>query len=167
MTFRMENLERLTLDEMKEFVTTNRHVVWSAEGRGSTYGLIERVLRGKGPKGIVRAFLAKVTGLSRAQLTRLIQRWMETRRIERKPAQHPHFARRYTPADIVSLAEVDAVHEDLSGPAVRHLCQRAWTVFGDKRFERLAGISASHIYNLRKSRVYCWTISLYEAAGRS
>ena len=161
MTIRMNNLERLTLAEMKEFVTSNRHVSWSAVDGESGYGLIERVLKaqqyrrlGKGPKGVVKRFLAKVTALSRAQMTRLIQRWMDTRRIERKPARHPNFPRRYTGADIVSLAEVDAAHEDLSGPAVRYLCQRAWTVYGDGRFERLAGISASHIYNLRKSTAY-------------
>jgi hypothetical protein len=102
----------------------------------------------------VRSFLAKVTALSRAQVTRLIQRWIETRRIERKPAQRPNFPRRYTAADIATLAEVDAAHEDLSGPAVRHLCRRGWEVFADKRFQRLAGISASHIYNLRKSGTY-------------
>jgi hypothetical protein len=161
MTIRMEHLERLTLAEMKEFVTTNREVAWSVPERDAAYGLIERVLKAqlyrrlsKGQKGIVRGFLGKVTGLSRAQMTRLIQRWMETRRIERKPAQHPDFPRRYTAADIASLAEVDAAHQDLSGPAVRHLCQRAWTVYGDARFERLAKISASHIYNLRKSATY-------------
>ena len=31
---------------------------------------------------------------------------------------------------------------------------REYHVFGDARFERLAGISASHIYNLRGSRTY-------------
>jgi hypothetical protein len=161
MTIRMKNLERLTLEEMREFVRTNRQVVCSAEERESAYGLIERVLKAqqyrrlsKGQKGIVRNFLARVTGLSRAQLTRLIQRWTETRRIERKPARHPAFPRRYSAADIALLAEVDAAHEDLSGPAVRYLCERAWAVFGDGRFERLAKISASHIYNLRKSVAY-------------
>lgn len=87
-------------------------------------------------------------------MTRLIQRWTETRRIEKWPARRPSFQRRYTAADIASLAEVDAAHEDLSGPAVRHLCQRAWSVYGHREFERLAGISASHIYNLRKSAAY-------------
>ncbi len=161
MTIRMSNLERLTLAEMKEFVTTNRHVTWSAVDGESVYGLLERVLQAqryrrlsKGQKGIVRRFLAKVTALSQSQLTRLILRWMDTRRIERKPARRPSFPRRYTGADIAWLAEVDAAHEDLSGPAVRHLCHRAWTVFGDERFERLAGISASHIYNLRQSTAY-------------
>ena len=161
MTIRMSNLEKLTLAEMAEFVTTSRHVTWSAVGPDSVYGLIERVLKAhqyrrltKGQRGIVRRFLAKVTALSRAQLTRLIGRWMDTRRIERKPARRPNFRRRYTDADIASLAEVDAAHEDLSGPAVRHLCQRAWEVFGDVKFQRLAGISASHIYNLRGSTAY-------------
>jgi hypothetical protein len=161
MTIRMSNLERLTLAEMEEFVTTSRQVTWSAVEPGSVYKLIERVLKAqqyrrlsKGQRGIVRRFLNKVTALSRAQLTRLIQRWMETRRIERKPARRPSFHRRYSDADIASLAEVDAAHEDLSGPAVRHLCQRAWEVFGDQTFKQLASISASHIYNLRRSAAY-------------
>jgi hypothetical protein len=125
------------------------------------YGLIERVLKAqqyrrlsKGQKGMVRSFLSKITAVSRAQMTRLIQRWIETRRIERKPLQRPSFPRRYTAGDIATLAELDAAPEDLSGPAVRHLCQRGWEVFGDERFQRLAGISASHIYNLRRSASY-------------
>jgi hypothetical protein len=161
MTIRMSNLEQLTLAEMEEFVTTSRPVTWSPVEPGSVYGLIERVLKAhqyrrlsKGQRGIVRRFLSKVTTLSRAQLTRLIQRWMETRRIERKPARRPIFHRRYSDADIASLAEVDAAHEDLSGPAVRHLCRRAWEVFGNQKFQRLADISASHIYNLRRSAAY-------------
>ena len=161
MTIRMTNLECLTLAEMEEFIETNRQVGWSAVEPAAVYGLIERVLKvhqyrrlSKGQRGIVRRFLAKVTTLSRAQLTRLIQRWVETRRIERKAAQRPSFHRRYSDADIASLAELDAAHEDLSGPAVRHLCQRAWVVFGDAKFQRLAGISASHIYNLRRSATY-------------
>ena len=161
MTIRMKNLERLTLAEMKEFVDTNRHVGWSVAEQESVYGLMERVLRGqqyrrlsKGQKGMVRSFLAKVTAVSRAQMTRLIRRWITTRRIERKALRRPNFPRRYTAADIATLAEVDAAHEDLSGPAVRHLCRRGWTVFGEEKFQRLAGISASHIYNLRKSGSY-------------
>jgi hypothetical protein len=111
MTIRMSNLERLTLAEMEKFVMTNRQVTWSAVEPESVYRLIERVLKAhryrrlsKGQRGIVRRFLAKITGLSRAQLTRLIQRWMDTRRIERKPARRPSFHRRYNDADIASLA---------------------------------------------------------------
>ena len=116
MTIRMSNLERLTLAEMKEFVKTSRHVTWSAVDGKSVYGLLERVLKAqqyrrlsKGQKGIVRSFLAKVTTLSQSQLTRLIQRWMDTRRIERKPARRPNFPRRYTAADIAAESNSEVV----------------------------------------------------------
>ena len=161
MNIRMDNLERLTLAQMQELLTSNRHVRWSALERESIYALIEYILKAqqyrrlsKGQKGTVRGFLAKVTGLSRAQITRWIRRWRDTRRVQRKAAHRPPVRRRYTAADIAALAELDAAHQDLSGPAVRHLCQRAWTVFGDQAFQRLAKISASHIYNLRRSAAY-------------
>ena len=98
--------------------------------------------------------MSKITGISRAQLTRLTHRWMEHRKIERRPARRPDFPRRYTAMDIAQLAEVDAAHEDLSGPAVNHLFQREFQEFGNNKFDRLAGISPSHIYNLRKSTDY-------------
>src|SRR6267154_4871884 len=126
MTIRMNNLEGLTLEEMEEWVASSRHIGYAALDKEAIYGFIERILKAqqyrrlsKGQKGIVRRFLAKVTGLSRAQLTRWIQRWRKTRRVARKPAQRPHFHARYTPADIALLAELDAAHQDLSGPAVR------------------------------------------------
>jgi hypothetical protein len=161
MHIRMSNLERLTLAEMVEFVASNQGVDWQATEQQAIYGFIERVLNNqrysrlrKSQRGMVRAFLLRVTGLSRAQLTRLIGRWMETRRIERKPEHRPRFKRRYTQSDIALLAEVDAAHEDLSGPAVRHLLRRELEIFGNEKFRRLAGISVSHIYNLRKSSGY-------------
>ena len=52
------------------------------------------------------------------------------------------------------LAETDALHGTLSGPATRALCARAWRLFGDGRFERLARISNGHLYNLRRSTTY-------------
>jgi hypothetical protein len=161
MTIRMENLERLTLAEMQEFVANSRHVRCAPIDKDGGYEFMERVLKcqqyrrlSKGQKGVVRRFLMKVCGLSRAQVTRLIRRWMATRRIERMPARRPSFRTRYTAADIALLAEVDAAHEDLSGPAVRHLLKREFQVYGNRECERLAGISASHIYNLRNSAAY-------------
>lgn len=161
MTIRMENLEKLTLAEMAELVANTPRIRCTAVKPEDRYEFIEAVLRAqqysrlnKGPKGIVRRFLAKITDLSRAQLTRLIQRWVQSRRIERKAPRRRKFRTRYTGADIALLAEVDAAHEDLSGPAVRHLLRREFEVYGNRRFERLATISASHIYNLRNSVTY-------------
>ncbi len=57
-------------------------------------------------------------------------------------------------ADIRLPAAVDAAHENLSGPGVRRILQREFTVFGKPEFENLAAISAWHIYNLRQSKTY-------------
>ena len=80
-------------------------------------------------KGVVRQFLAKVTGLSRAQTTRLIAQYRATGRVRdrRGPPARP-FTRRYTSEDIRLLAEVDALHGTLSGLATRKLCERAFEV---------------------------------------
>ena len=156
----MRNLEDLSLAQMEDFLSGSRGLqlsVPAAEG----YRFIERVLhrqqyrrRSKREKGVVRRFLIQATGFSRAQLTRLIRRWRQTRKIERRPPRRPRFPTRYTAEDIALLAELDAAHEQLSGPATRRLLERAYAVFGDARYRRLAGISVSHLYNLRGSAAY-------------
>jgi transposase InsO family protein len=104
---------------------------------------------------LVRAYLGKVTGLSRAQITRLIAQQRATGRLrDHRGAPARPFVRRYTREDIRLLAELDALHGHLSGPATRKLCERAWAVFGDARYVRLAGISNGHLYNLRGSPTY-------------
>ena len=62
--------------------------------------------------------------------------------------------RRFGPAECLALAELDALHETLSGPATVHLCQRAWQLYGDARYRQLATISVAHLYNLRRTAVY-------------
>ncbi len=90
----------MTLDQMKALVESSRTVRFSLEGREALYSLLVRVLRkqrysklSREQRGIVRGFLAKVTGRSRAQITRLIGQWMEVRTIQAKPPvqrQFPH-----------------------------------------------------------------------------
>jgi hypothetical protein len=106
---------------------------------------------GQGGQG---RYLCNVTGLSRAQMTRLITQLRDTGRIRdrRGPPAKP-FARCYTPADVRLLAELDSLHGTLSGPATRKLCERAFELFGDER-ARLASISNGHPYHLRGARTY-------------
>lgn len=56
-------------------------------------------------------------------------------------------------SDIRLLAETDRLHNGLNGPAIKKICERAYQR-GDHRYERLAGISISHLYNLRQSKTY-------------
>jgi len=161
MTIHMKNLERLSLAEMEEFVQGSRKLTLSLEGQTAIYGFIEALLKAqqyrrlsRGQRGVVRGFLTKVSGLSRAQVTRLIAAWMRTRQVRRRPPQRPNFRRRYSRADVILLAEVDAAHEQLSGPATRHILEREFAVFGNPEYQALSDISVSHIYNLRHSETY-------------
>ena len=70
------------------------------------------------------------------------------------PASNVGFKRRFTEIDCELLASIDSAHAQLSGPATKHLLHRAFHVFKDDRFELLAGISCSHLYNLRASLAY-------------
>ena len=102
---------------------------------------------GKRDKGTVRRFLAKTTGLSEAQVDRRIRQWRETGRIEdrRGGGRGRPFERRYTAADIRVLADVDEAFGQMSGLETCELLRRQHEVFGDTRFERLAGISNGHV----------------------
>lgn len=161
MQFRMKNLDQLSLSEMEELLSSSRKVTWQTEDSEAKYSWIACVLKaqrygklGKREKGVVRRFLQKVTATSRAQLTRLIGQWTSVRQIVRRTAPRPKFTVRYTKADIILLAATDAAHRDLSGPALRRILHREFAVFGWPDYQRLAGISVSHLYNLRQSTVY-------------
>ena len=62
-----------------------------------------------------------MTGLSRAQLTRLVGRYLATGRVRIKTSHRHRFPTRYTRADIEILAQVDEAHQSLSGPATRRI----------------------------------------------
>lgn len=108
----------------------------------------------KKDKSTVKQYLLRMTGFSDPQMTRLIAQKRNYGKIGLRIGVRHCFARTYTQADIELLAETDNLHERLSGPATRKLFQRAYEVFGDRRFVRLKDISVAHLYNLRGSKPY-------------
>ncbi len=68
-------------------------------------------------KGMLRRYIGKMTGLSRAQVTRLIGRYQEGGAVRERNYRRNRFSNRYTAADIELLAAVDEAHEMMSGPA--------------------------------------------------
>ena len=111
---------------------------------------------GKADRGCARRYVVKVTAMSPAQLTRLVARHAETGAVVDLRARNSGrpFERRYAPTDVRLLAEVDEAFGQMSGLATCEILRRAFEVHGGPRFERLAGISRSHVYNLRGSRTY-------------
>ncbi len=84
-----------------------------------------------------------------------MQQYRKNGKLSKRQGAPKHgFARRYTVLDVSLLAEMDTLYGTLSGPATKKLMERAFRVFGDVRFERLAGISFAHLCNLRGAKQY-------------
>ena len=161
MIVRLDTHRLQTLDQVREFLAGSRSLDLHPQTRAEAYAFVAETLerfdyprRGKADKGLLRRLLVKVAGLSRAQVTRLLHQHRTTGAISDRRGPRRPFPRRYTKADVGLLAEVDALHGTLSGPATRKLCDRALHIFGDRRFERLAAVSNGHLYNLRRSTTY-------------
>jgi hypothetical protein len=105
-------------------------------------------------RGLVQAYIRKMTGYESAQTKRLCRRYLKFGRLSVQDTQRHRFAGTYTRDDVLLLAKVDTAHHVLSGPATRHILARAYTKFGQEEYRRIAGISSSHLYNLRKTFTY-------------
>jgi transposase InsO family protein len=153
--------EHQSLEQVRAFMEGSEGMVFKGRGKRETYGWTQATLcwhsyasLRREDKGLVKRYISKVTGLSRAQTTRLVAQYKAEGLLVPRRGRGKRFAVTYLPADVVLLAEVDEAHETLSGPATRKLLERAYHEFADARYERLANISSAHIYNLRKLRSY-------------
>jgi transposase InsO family protein len=158
---RMDDREMLSLEALGRFVEAGEKIRFEADDRQQRYGWVEQVLvgheyalLGKAARGLVRRYIEKMTGLSRAQVTRLIARYTASGRVQAPVYQRRRFPQLYTRADIELLASVDEAHEMLSGPATRRILEREHELYNRSEYARLAAISVAHLYNLRKSQRY-------------
>lgn len=151
-----------TLDQLRDFLSGTQAVAFSVLGdKDASYRWIQGELVRfryltctRQDKGVLIRYLMKVSGYSRQQLTRLVAQYRDTGQLKRRQRTVAGFASRYTAEDIRLLAATDERHETPCGPAVKKLCERAYTVFGQQEYQRLATISVSHLYNLRRSTTY-------------
>ncbi len=103
---------------------------------------------------IIKKYLLQTTGYSKVHLKRLIKRRRKAGTLVKHKSLGRRFKTLYTPEDIALLVKTDNAHNRLSGPATKNLFVRAFEVFKDKAYERLAKISIAHLYNLRVKRQY-------------
>ena len=161
MVIDMDDKQLLTLAQLQAFLdgTVAVDFAVAAEER---YDFIARTLSRFGyrrlrraDKAVVLRFLERVSGYSRQQLTRLVKRGSERGLLtKRYHGSRTSFARPYTSADVRLLAATDLLHGTLSGLATKKLMERAFLLFADPRYARLAGISVAHLYNLRQQTDY-------------
>jgi len=161
MVINMEEAKLQTLEQIKAFLDGTSEVAFRVPKEDRNQ-FIERVLKrfgyaphGRIDKGVLLRYIGRMTGLSRQQVTRLVRQYRKDGKLSKRLcAPKQGFTYRYTAADVALLAETDVLHSTLSGPATKKVMERAYQVFGDQRYERLAGISVSHLYNLRGSKPY-------------
>jgi transposase InsO family protein len=157
----VQEAEKLSLEEIRQLLEASEGIRFAGVKRAQVYSWIELVLceqeyarQGKASRGLLRRYIEKMTGMSRAQVTRLIGRYIASGRVGVRAYRRHRFAARYTMADVELLASVDEAHETLSGPATRRILEREYQQYGKQEYARLASISVSHIYNLRRERSY-------------
>ena len=157
----MNDTQLETIEQIRAFLAGIEAIEFSMESPLERYRWIQATLirlryvsLSKGDKGVVRRYLQKVTGYSRKQLTRLIGQYKRTGKLGRRYQPRHRFATRYSAQDIVRLAQTDELHGTLSGPATKKIFEREYTLFGNPAHSRLADISVSHLYNLRKCTGY-------------
>jgi len=151
-----------SIEQLTDFLSGTQAVAFSlTKDKDACYAWIQGELvrfqylqRSRQEKGIVIRYLTKVSGYSRQQITRLIHQYRQTGRLKRCQRTTTGFQAKYTTSDILLLADMDERHDTPSGPRVKKLCERAYEVFDQEAYRRLATISVSHLYNLRQSKSY-------------
>ncbi len=132
-----------TLDQVRQVLAGTQAMQFQAAADDAgRYAWIESVLRrfeyrrlGRADRGPVLAYLQRLSGYSRAQITRLVSRWSAGKPLVKNyGAPRQPFTRLYTPADVALLADVDCAMGTLSGPATACVLRRQRDVFGDERF---------------------------------
>lgn len=153
----MDDRSLQTTEQIERFLEGNDEVEFRALSGEEKYTWINSVLRRfryegleRREKGIIRRYLGKVTGYSRAQVCRLIGQYHRDGELKRREYRRHRFAGKYTPMDRELLAKTDGLHDYLSGPATKKILEREYRIYGHEEFRNLSGISVAHLYNLRK-----------------
>lgn len=108
----------------------------------------------KKEKGVVRRYLLWYSGYTASHIDHLIARYRKCRKITLKERTQPEFERVYTSEDIALLALVAEAYDHQNGRALKEVCREMYTVHNDVRFERLANISVSRLYELKKTAIF-------------
>ena len=157
----MDDSEATSLEQIRVFLAGSGEVRFTGQRREEVYAWTEQTLvrhdylaLSRREKGLVRRYVAGMTGLSRAQVTRLITSYTASGRVKAAAYQRRKFANRYSKADIELLAYVDKAHGNLSGPATKRILEREYSDYGQAVYERLARLSVAQLYRFRNSEAY-------------
>ncbi|KAF0143038.1 MAG: putative integrase catalytic subunit [Ignavibacteria bacterium] len=151
-----------TVADLEIFLGASKDLDFQQMDRVSTYAWTNKLLKrfhyhaeSKKRKGILKHYIAKMTGYSDRQVKRLIKEHFLFGGIKIKKSYNRYrFQKTYTREDIDLLIKTDNLHNRLNGLATKKIFEMEYRIYGKQEYKRLAGISISHIYNFRKTRGY-------------
>lgn len=150
-----------TLEKVRQFLRGSNEIELSIDGKKNRYDFIKRTLMrfkyrhlGRADKGLVLRYITCISGYSYVQVKRLAAYFCKHGGLKWGHTATRGFSRRYSNKDCELLAKTDELHGSLSGHATKKICERALMVYEQEEYANLAGISVSHLYNLRKSKPY-------------
>ncbi len=95
----MQGGEKLSLEQIRAFLSATEEAQFDGQSTAEVYAWVTRVLTQHGynkqkraVKGLLRQYVAKMTGLSRAQTTRLIGQYAECCEVKMKTYSRHRFA---------------------------------------------------------------------------
>ena len=169
MTITMNDSPLKTIEELRKFLKSSTLLSFKGQKRDEIYEWVEDTIikfdyhvLGKKDKGIVKKYLEKITGLSRAQVTRLIGKQRKTGTVTVEQSHHRIFPKIYSDKDIWLLATTDELHDFPNGVMIKKILGRMFKEYGDPLYKNISNISVGHIYNLRKSVHYQRLTKKYE-----
>lgn len=167
MTITMNDSRLNSIDDINQFLQSTQEIFFARISRAQTYQWIEQTLiklsymgLPKAEKSIVKQYIAKITKYSRAQITRLIARYVSSGCVPEVPYDRNSFTKLYSDCDIKLLAQTDELHDFPNGAALKKILSSM--AQSDRAFNNIAQISVAHIYNLRRSTAYKRTTKKYD-----
>ena len=161
MNIKLNDSRIKTIQQVKEVLKSSQSLKFKIESKNEAYNWIQNTLikfsyitLKRKEKGVIRQYLMKITGYSRAQISRLISQYVKSGNIVLKDYNRNKFKTIYSNEDIELLAKTDDLHMYPSGQILKTILQRQFSKFNKKEFKNISKISVSHIYNLRNTTIY-------------
>ena len=161
MTINMMDDHVESVAQLRELVKLGKCVRFESRNVEETYEWIGRTLgrfryfgESKKNRSVIKEYLITMTGYSEGQIDKLIRRKRDIGLVVLKKRTQHTFPRIYTPSDTILLAEVAQASQYPNGFALRQNLNDMYRMYGDQRFERLANISVSHIYNFKQTNIW-------------
>lgn len=160
----MNDSHIVSLRQVREVLESESTPTFAFDSHTNAYAWISEVLdrftyrekgRTKKEKHLIRQYIKRYTTYSKSQITRLVAEKKRTSTLTYGKGKKRHkFKKIYTGEDVELLAEADNLYRRMSGDAMRQIFVDEFTIYGNKKYERLAQISHGQFYRLRATNAY-------------